>query len=449
MVELSNSLGVQARRQIDTYMREQNIPIPEERKKIYNPNMMFLETELKYVTSLIYTGDPINLKLFPNLKNLTFDGNPQVDMKVLADVLLKFPELEELHIKNQKELTIIDLSRLRNLKVLEIISNSRLYKIEGIPDEIKCFTFFDNPLYRNPKQICEYLIRNIESATEFDLDMMYYIDLQNMLFENPSKYKYEDIMDLVSLYTKWSEKITDERKYLVTDWNREKSEKQLATYTTSEMNILFQKAMEIINLYTRPTDKPLEKFAILYYWMCSNVTYDQKGAENNHTSYIDSSKPGEKIITGKIGGTNGTYNGLMLKSAVCQGYTKAFQYLLKIIGIKSFDTLCITSDKSKLTEGAVADHSITKANLGGSCFYCDITWDAVRFQKQNNKLFYYFMMSIEDISKDHKLIGEDGVFSGDSMPLPEKIKLMEFASNRIREVNEQRMNHNPSEHISL
>ncbi len=449
MIELSNSLGIQARRQIDAYMRELNIPVSEERKAIYNPNMMFLETELKYVTSLIYTGDPINLTLFPNLKSLTFDGNPQVDMRVLADVLLKFPELEELHIKNQKELTNIDLSRLRNLKVLEIISNSRLYKVDGIPNGMQYFTFFDNPLYRSPKQICEYLVKNIDNATEFDLDMMYYIDLQNMLFENPSKYKYEDIMDLVSLYTKWTEKITDERKYLVTDWNREEFKKRLITYTTAEMNMLFQKAMEIINLYTKSTDKPSEKFAILYYWMCSNVTYDQKGRENNHTAYMNSSKPGEKIIIGKPLGTNGTYNALMIKSAVCQGYTKAFQYLLKIIGIKSFDILCIASDKSKLTEVTVADHSIIKSNLEGSCFYCDITSDAVRLQERNNRLFYYFMRSIEDISEEYKLVGEEGIFSGDSMPLPQKIKLMEFAANRIKEVNEQRMNQSPSEHKSL
>lgn len=42
---------------------------------------------------------------------------------------------------------------------------------------------------------------------------------------------------------------------------------------------------------------------------------------------------GLRMRVGPAGGTNGAYNAIMENTCVCEGYTRAMQYLLKLKGI--------------------------------------------------------------------------------------------------------------------
>ncbi|UKI26448.1 MAG: hypothetical protein L6V91_06575 [Bacilli bacterium] len=56
-----------------------------------------------------------------------------------------------------------------------------------------------------------------------------------------------------------------------------------------------------------------------------NVRYDHEALDNGHKH----TEQGKKV--GQLGGTNGTVNGLVYGSCVCEGYSKSMQMLLKIM----------------------------------------------------------------------------------------------------------------------
>lgn len=80
---------------------------------------------------------------------------------------------------------------------------------------------------------------------------------------------------------------------------------------------------------------------------------------------------------GPAGGTNGAYNAIMENTCVCEGYTRAMQYLLKLKGINS--------------------HNDDYYSL-----YDDPCWNACRYQK-GDKSMPWLLKTKQEISEDHTL----------------------------------------------
>ena len=168
--------------------------------------------------------------------------------------------------------------------------------------------------------------------------------------------------------------------------------------------------------------------------MCKNVTYDNDALKDK--SYMHSENG---LARGCKGGTNGSINALLYGSCVCQGYSKTMQILLKLSGISAFDIGCIVGEEEKKQAVRIYDgkkhadnsnHSILKVNLDGKIYYSDVTWDASRFQKGKKR--QYFLLSKEDISKDHKLIGENETIDREkSISNEEQEKLFSFSKDRL------------------
>lgn len=205
-------------------------------------------------------------------------------------------------------------------------------------------------------------------------------------------------------------------------------------YSTKELYSAYRRASEIVEQYIEPTDTAKQKYAVLYQWMCENVTYDDNALKDE--SYMHSENG---LVRGRKGGTNGTINALLYKSCVCQGYSKAMQILLKLSGISAFDIGCIVEGEEEKQAVRIYDgkkhadssnHSILKVNLDGKIYYSDVTWDASRFQKGMKR--QYFLLSKEDISKERKLIGEnETIDSGKSISKEEQEKLFSFSKDRL------------------
>jgi len=431
MITLPYRLGGIVRDAIDAYRRANNIPEPQEVKDlgVHRRRDTFLESEFELVKSLEVDKDLLEyIELFPSVTSITIDGSKGLNQFEINDLIKKYPNLEKLIVKGQPDLQCLDVSKLQNLQHLEFVSNRQLHRVIGLDKlpNLSSLTFYDNETYLKEEELCEAVSKLIQGGTHCNFDVLYMPTLQKIGISAPDNISWCESVGL---------KNTNELKY-----------------STEELEEAVRKAQEIVKNYIKPTDTPKQKFAILYQWMCENVKYDHEGLENNSTYSVNGQNMGQK------GGTNGTVNGLVYGSCVCEGYSKAMQMLLKLSGLPSFDVTCITKEenkarlrfdpdnKAKKHEG---DHSILKVNIDGICYYSDVTWDAQRYQ--NGEERKYFLMSWNDISKNHKLVYEDRVFAANKTVSNEEFQqLIQFAQERIktvdRELEEQRKT--PQERLS-
>ncbi len=419
MITLPFNLGGVIRDAIDTYRRQNNIPEPDEVKalSVHRRRNTFLEEEFELVREITIDKESMEyIDLFPNITSLTINGIAELDGNQFKSIIDRYDNLEKLIIKGQEQLQFLDVSKMKNLKQLELISNRSLHRIVGLDkiNGLEQLTFYDNTTYLKEKELCEIVSKLSQNGTHCNLDVLYMPTMNQIGISNSENFSWCESVGL-GIHG-------DELKY-----------------ETQELEQAVKKAQEIVSKYIKPTDTTKQKYAILYQWMCENVRYDYEALDNDYAH----KEQGKRV--GQLGGTNGTVNGLVYGSCVCEGYSKSMQLLLKLCGIPSFDVSCIAEDpkkmmpswnidgKKKIHEG---DHSILKVNIDGQCYYSDVTWDANKFQ--NNQQRQYFLLSKQDITSDHKLVGEDRVFAAfKSISNQEFQELMKFAQERIKSVNNE------------
>lgn len=419
MITLPFNLGGVIRDAIDTYRRQNNIPEPDEVKalSVHRRRNTFLEEEFELVREITIDKESMEyIDLFPNITSLTINGIAELDGNQFKSIIDRYDNLEKLIIKGQEQLQFLDVSKMKNLKQLGLISNRSLHRIVGLDkiNGLEQLTFYDNTTYLKEEELCEIVSKLSQNGTHCNLDLLYMPTMNQIGISNPENFSWCESVGL-GIHG-------DELKY-----------------ETQELEQAVKKAQEIVSKYIKPTDTTKQKYAILYQWMCENVRYDYEALDNDYAH----KEQGKRV--GQLGGTNGTVNGLVYGSCVCEGYSKSMQLLLKLCGIPSFDVSCIAENpkkmmpswnidgKKKIHEG---DHSILKVNIDGQCYYSDVTWDANKFQ--NNQQRQYFLLSKQDITSDHKLVGEDRVFAAfKSISNQEFQELMKFAQERIKSVNNE------------
>ena len=95
-----------------------------------------------------------------------------------------------------------------------------------------------------------------------------------------------------------------------------------------------------------------------------------------------------------VSNAHNAYGALVNGQAVCEGYARAFQYLLMQAGISSF----VVTGQSK-GEG----HAWNLVKIDGEYYYVDVTWD----DQDNGKNFYaYFNVTTAQLEEDHTIISE-------------------------------------------
>ena len=428
MITLNQIDGYKIREDINKYRQLHNLEEPDEIKKIYDKQSNFLEEELIFIKDIRLTTSLLPyLKYFPNITSISMDGAFNFSQSDIQEVINQYPNLKELKISEQKNLQSLDLTGLHNLENLELISNQKLKNVLGLSnlENLIFLTFYDNQTYseESKKDLIEFICqRQINQGLESNIDCLYMPALIEYLDEN--KLSLNAIKDNIYWCEHLKSGVEIKQSYL--------------KYPTAELYVALKKAQTIVDSYIKDKDIPLERFAIIYQWMCENVKYDENSLKSTIRAYSENG-----IARGRKGGPNGTVNALVYGSVVCQGYTKAMQLLLNLSGISSFDIGCIAEKKAQIQSFRLydgkrhadfSDHSILKVNIDGKTYYSDTTWDADRYQ--NGKDRKYFLLTKEEISKDHELIDEDDVFSfNKSIAKEEFDRLMEFAKERINIVN--------------
>lgn len=166
-------------------------------------------------------------------------------------------------------------------------------------------------------------------------------------------------------------------------WNHYKTkgiaEGRIAHGITDEVNaklLIFDVAASITN--AGMTDR--EKVRAVHDWIINNTVYD-------YQNYLNDTIPD---VSYKI-------DGVMLKgTAVCDGYAKTFDYFMYVLGIRH-EYLSGEAFNGETVGG----HAWNRVMIDGNWLYVDCTWDDP-ISKTGNVLRYdYFLISYEDISKDH------------------------------------------------
>ena len=95
------------------------------------------------------------------------------------------------------------------------------------------------------------------------------------------------------------------------------------------------------------------------------------------------------------------YGALVKKESVCEGYAKAFQYLMNQIGIDNVIAIGTATNSNNQTE----NHAWNYVNLNGNWYAIDVTWDdpvIIGGGKLSQKMRYqYFLKGSNTLFKNH------------------------------------------------
>ena len=133
---------------------------------------------------------------------------------------------------------------------------------------------------------------------------------------------------------------------------------------------LYNKAKNIVDTYTSPSNSDYQNAKILYDYLAKNVCYDWSLK-------------------------NRTANGALFDGkTVCSGYAESYAILLQLAGIDAYVVTGVG-----YTGGTSGGHAWNMANIDGKWLYFDLTWDD---PDCGNFMFYdYFAISESKIAKDH------------------------------------------------
>lgn len=369
-------------------------------------NFLFSEDELSKIKKISLSKNELNyLDYFKNVQILELDSFPSVtneDIEEIASVLTK---LKGLKIKEQNALFILDLNPLQQLEELCLIHNDNLVDVVGL-DKIKRFTFYDNKDFDDIEQIVDFLINNQKST--ITLDVSYYIDIVNILFERnvePSMLNRITWVESAGL-----------RKYYTYE------------YTNAELDSMLKIVSTVVSKYIYATDGDIEKFGVLYNWMINNIRFvnedDPKFENINLVNNVN------KVFNYGKGGR--------------LSFAKAFQILLSFAGIKSsvvyslgaIDDIGVFNGEKIYSLLGESDYAVLRVTLDGRYYYCDVAWDSLVFEHDFYDKLRLFLFSKNELKIRHKFVGEANIINTHSYRGDDSDDLLIFANARLKEVNE-------------
>lgn len=150
-----------------------------------------------------------------------------------------------------------------------------------------------------------------------------------------------------------------------------------------EKNTLIEKRAREIIEEINPTGDEYERALAIFDYIVKNTTYDSS-ATNESEKFFEASTIEGVFLNGK---------------AVCSGYSRAYQYLLSLVGI---DSITITGNAK--TPNGYSSHAWTAQRADGEIYFTDVTWGD-SYETSMDAAFashVYFMMTSDEIEKTHK-----------------------------------------------
>lgn len=123
-----------------------------------------------------------------------------------------------------------------------------------------------------------------------------------------------------------------------------------------------------------------EKILMIHDYIVNNVSFEETLTKNNIYNL---------------------YGAIVNKEAVCEGYAKAFKYMLDQIGVESV----VVIGKATNSSGETQNHAWNYVNLNDKWYAIDVTWDDPIVIGHgyigNNIKYKYFLKGSKTIDKDH------------------------------------------------
>lgn len=400
-IQLPTGLGIQIAKLIGEKTGKPHI------NKTGMLDLTFTREELESIKVLRinepYAGVLEGISMLPNLQVLEVSQERETDYQHPRDIksisesdlkeISKCEGLKSLYIINQANIGWLDVSDLKGLQVLKVSHNPNLDSIEGLENLQELFAL---ECYGNKRlqQIdgLDGFITQMPEGSRIDLDVLLFPNAigYNHLDGSINEKAFERIQDNYQLNCSWSEGLTGNRDIKI---------------NTFQMMQMHKKACEILEQHIpeQMMHSPTDIIVGIEEYLSRNVkySYDDKGN-------VAHSVKKNGIVSGPQTGANGAYMALTQNIAVCQGYTRAMQYLLKLKGIESHDASCIANESKKtpnmnsafFTLPEDGYHSIICID-GYYGLYDDPCWNAGRYQRGSDKSLPYTLMTKDEISETH------------------------------------------------
>lgn len=204
----------------------------------------------------------------------------------------------------------------------------------------------------------------IEAYTHDNVDL-FYIDISKLYLNIETRRK--------AFSTKYNVYIepAEGKNYFANGFNSETDVRTAINKIEDEVNIIKSKC----------TGNIASDIKVIHDYLIEKIEYDEKN---------------------KSVGTYNIYGALVEKSCVCEGYAKAFKYLLEKVGIESILVQGIATN----SEGIQEKHAWNAVNLNDKWYLVDVTWDdpiivGKGFVKSGIHYKYYLKGS-RTFDKDHK-----------------------------------------------
>ena len=138
-----------------------------------------------------------------------------------------------------------------------------------------------------------------------------------------------------------------------------------------------------------------DKILYVHDYIIDNTVYDTETLE------LIKAEENEGLLNAST-----AYGCLVEKTAICSGYSSAFQLIMQKLGIE-----CGKVNGKRASESG--SHQWNYVGVDGEYYFMDLTWDdPIKDSGENTKTYEYFLISYDDMKNTHTLDG--------TMPVPEE-----------------------------
>lgn len=441
LIKLPMSLGLT----INSILKEK-IGFKPRQNKMGILSCEFTSEELALIDKLNFEnpvqGNLEGIELLPNLRSLIIKskGNTAYTQdKYIASIsdkdvvhIAKCKSLEYLDVENQAKISYLDVSKMKNLHFLSLKRNTQLEDLFGLDKlgQIWQLDCFGNESLTQIEGLNSAIMQNHE-LSDLNLDLLLYpdaigYDIKTGQANEETMGRFEEIN------VSWQEVLSSGKNIKINNY---------------QMMNMHKTALSALEEYTpKYGDKRTTVMGIEQY-LAENVVYDKQSLKSGHSHVYVGNDKLPSIVSGPIGGANGAYNAFMYKTCVCEGYTRAMQYLLRLKGIKSHNVHCISGKDNLHMSSDKGDdiyktyqlpddgyHSIVSID-DIDYLYDDPCWNAERYQR-GDKSMPWVLLTKDEISQDHTLSFNERNINNNTMNVPRRE--IQIAMQRVATYREER-----------
>lgn len=402
----------------------------------------YTQDELSLIEKLEFInptqGCLFGIELLPNLKSLrvkSIGNTAYMQDKNIASIsdkdsaiISRCKNLQYLEIENQAKLSFVDVSQLKKLNGLYISRNSQLEELSGLEELNDLWTLdcYGNESLTRINELNKAIVQNPE-LTDITLDVLLFPDAMGYDLQT-GEINQETVARMDESNVSWQEILSSGKNIKINNYQM--------------MNMHKVACRALTEYVPQHCDSRTAVMGIELY-LAENVKYDNHALKNNHSH----TSPISSTVLGPLGGANGAYNAFMYNTCVCEGYTRAMQYLLRLKGIKSHNVDCISGkdtlhmstdkgdDKHKVydlpDDGYHSIISIDDINY----LYDDPCWNAGRYQR-GDKSMPWILLTTEEISRDHTLSFNEKNINNNHLNVPRST--VEYALRKISDYRRDR-----------